>query len=40
MTDQTALKTLIEAAFEARAEITPSNISRELRIALDDVPGA
>ena len=36
MTDQTALKTLIEAAFEARAEITPSNISRELRIALDE----
>ena len=36
MTDQTALKTLIEAAFEARAEITPRNISRELRIALDE----
>jgi 2,3,4,5-tetrahydropyridine-2-carboxylate N-succinyltransferase len=36
MTDQTALKTLIEAAFEARAEITPTNISRELRIALDE----
>jgi 2,3,4,5-tetrahydropyridine-2-carboxylate N-succinyltransferase len=36
MTDQTALKTLIEAAFEARAEITPSSISRELRIALDE----
>ena len=36
MTDQTALKTLIEAAFEARAEITPSNVSRELRIALDE----
>ena len=36
MTDQTALKTLVEAAFEARAEITPSNVSRELRIALDE----
>ena len=36
MTDQTALKTLVEAAFEARAEINPSNVSRELRIALDE----
>ena len=36
MTDQTALRTLIEAAFEARADITPTNISRELRIALDE----
>jgi 2,3,4,5-tetrahydropyridine-2-carboxylate N-succinyltransferase len=36
MTDQTALKTLVEAAFEARAEITPSNVSRELRLALDE----
>jgi 2,3,4,5-tetrahydropyridine-2-carboxylate N-succinyltransferase len=36
MTDQTALKTLVEVAFEARAEITPSNVSRELRIALDE----
>ena len=36
MTDQAALKTLVETAFEARAEINPSNASRELRIALDE----
>jgi 2,3,4,5-tetrahydropyridine-2-carboxylate N-succinyltransferase len=36
MTDQTALKTLVEAAFEARADITPSTVTRELRIALDE----
>ncbi len=36
MTDQNALKTLVEAAFEVRAEITPSNVSRGLRIALDE----
>ena len=37
MTDHTALKSLIEAAFEQRAEITPKSISRELRVALDEV---
>jgi 2,3,4,5-tetrahydropyridine-2-carboxylate N-succinyltransferase len=37
MTDHIALKSLIEAAFEQRAEITPKSISRELRVALDEV---
>ena len=37
MTDHSALKTLIEAAFEARADITPKSVSRELRVALDEV---
>jgi len=37
MTDHTSLKSLIEAAFEQRAEITPKSISRELRVALDEV---
>ncbi len=36
MTDHTELKTLIEAAFEARADITPKSVSRELRVALDE----
>ena len=36
MTDHTALKSLIEAAFEQRAEITPKSISRELRVGLDE----
>jgi len=36
MTDHTELKTLIEAAFEARAEITPKSVSRELRVSLDE----
>jgi 2,3,4,5-tetrahydropyridine-2-carboxylate N-succinyltransferase len=36
MTDQTALKSLIEAAFEQRAEITPRSITRELRVGLDE----
>ena len=36
MTDHTALKTLIEAAFEQHAEITPKSISRELRVGLDE----
>lgn len=36
MTDQTTLKSLVEAAFEKRAEITPRTIGAELRSALDD----
>ena len=36
MTDHTALQSLIEAAFEQRAEITPKSISRELRVGLDE----
>ena len=36
MTDHTALQTLIETAFEARQDITPKTIGRELRIALDE----
>ena len=36
MTNHTELKTLIEAAFEARAEITPNSVSRELRVSLDE----
>ena len=36
MTDHTELKPLIEAAFEARADITPKSVSRELRVALDE----
>ena len=36
MTDHTELKTLIEAAFEARADITPKSVSRELRVSLDE----
>ena len=35
-TTHAALRSLIEAAFEARADITPSTVSRELRIALDE----
>ncbi|MFZ9709404.1 MAG: 2,3,4,5-tetrahydropyridine-2,6-dicarboxylate N-succinyltransferase [Steroidobacteraceae bacterium] len=37
MTDHTALRRLIETAFEQRAEITPSSLTRELRVALDEV---
>ncbi|MFZ9872809.1 MAG: 2,3,4,5-tetrahydropyridine-2,6-dicarboxylate N-succinyltransferase [Steroidobacteraceae bacterium] len=37
MNDHSELKTLIEAAFEARADITPKSVSRELRVALDEV---
>ena len=37
MTDHSALRSLVENAFEARAEITPKSISRELRVALDEV---
>jgi len=36
MTNHTELKTLIEAAFEARGDITPKSVSRELRVALDE----
>ena len=36
MTNHTELKTLIEAAFEARADITPKSVSRELRVSLDE----
>jgi 2,3,4,5-tetrahydropyridine-2-carboxylate N-succinyltransferase len=36
MTDQTTLKSLVEAAFEKRADITPRTIGAELRSALDD----
>jgi len=36
MTDHTVLQTLIETAFEARQDITPKTIGRELRIALDE----
>jgi len=32
-----ALKTLIETAFEARAEINPRSVTRELKVALDEV---
>ena len=34
--DHPALKTIIEAAFEERAEINPRNVSRELKVALDE----
>ncbi|MBM4192575.1 MAG: 2,3,4,5-tetrahydropyridine-2,6-dicarboxylate N-succinyltransferase [Gammaproteobacteria bacterium] len=34
--DHTALRTLIETAFEQRAEINPKSISRELKVALDE----
>ena len=37
MNDHSELKTLIEAAFEARADITPKSVSRELRVVLDEV---
>ncbi len=37
MNNHTELKSLIEAAFEARADITPKSVSRELRVALDEV---
>ena len=30
------LQTLVEAAFEQRAQITPKSVSRELRVALDE----
>ena len=36
MTDTATLQALIETAFEKRADINPRNITRELRIALDD----
>lgn len=36
MTDTATLQTLIETAFEKRADINPRNITRELRIALDE----
>ena len=36
MTDTAPLQALVEAAFEARAEINPRNVSRELPIALDE----
>ena len=36
MTDTATLQALIEAAFEKRADINPRNITRELRIALDE----
>ena len=36
MTDTATLQALIETAFEERAEINPRNITRELRIALDE----
>jgi 2,3,4,5-tetrahydropyridine-2-carboxylate N-succinyltransferase len=36
MTDKTTLKSLVEAAFEKRADITPRTIGAELRSALDD----
>jgi len=36
MTAQQALRPLIEAAFEQRAEISPKTASRELRLALDE----
>ena len=39
MSDNDELKTLIEAAFEKRAEITPKNISRELFDALETAVG-
>jgi 2,3,4,5-tetrahydropyridine-2-carboxylate N-succinyltransferase len=34
--DHPALKAIIEAAFEDRAEINPRNVSRELKVALDE----
>ena len=39
MSDTHELQTLIEAAFERRAEITPKNISRELSDALETTVG-
>ena len=36
MTDTATLQSLIETAFEKRADINPRNITRELRIALDE----
>jgi 2,3,4,5-tetrahydropyridine-2,6-dicarboxylate N-succinyltransferase len=39
MSDNQTLQPMIEAAFEARAEITPKNISRELRDALETTIG-
>jgi 2,3,4,5-tetrahydropyridine-2,6-dicarboxylate N-succinyltransferase len=39
MSDNQKLRTLIEAAFEKRAEITPKNISRELLDALETTVG-
>ena len=39
MSDNQKLQTLIEAAFEKRAEITPKNISRELLDALETTVG-
>ena len=36
MTDTAPLQALIESAFEARAELNPRNIPRELRLALDE----
>jgi 2,3,4,5-tetrahydropyridine-2-carboxylate N-succinyltransferase len=36
MTDTAPLQALIEQAFEARAELNPRNVSRELRLALDE----
>lgn len=36
MNDHTELQAIIEAAFEARADITPKSISRELRVSLDE----
>ena len=36
MTDTATLQALIETAFEKRADINPRNITRELRIALDE----
>jgi 2,3,4,5-tetrahydropyridine-2-carboxylate N-succinyltransferase len=36
MNDHTELQAIIEAAFEARADITPKSVSRELRVSLDE----
>ena len=36
MTDTDKLKSLIETAFERRAELTPGNLTAELRSAIDD----
>ena len=36
MTDTAQLQALVEAAFEARAELNPRNVPRGLRIALDE----
>jgi 2,3,4,5-tetrahydropyridine-2-carboxylate N-succinyltransferase len=36
MADHVKLRSLIEAAFERRAELTPGNLSAELRSAIDD----